>query len=383
MARKRKRTRGDTSDGISRRQAIGLLGAGGLALVGLQQTGAFDAVIGDRRFSVGTGDDSEALLGMAFPDPITGQTGETVDIVELTNNAASPFQDIQVFITNAPTATFDDLDVPIGLEVGDSATVTGTLDCNGVTGIAEVTLRIIVDDHERLNIDAPRTVTVECAVPVFDPLKCADIADAAADIEADSPLVMRGEDVKPGHVAMDEPWDTTIDLGGNAVIEGFLRAESGTNLWYDFAAGTPVVEGAVLLIAENDVTYDDRGTSDIWGDLCIRAGTTANVAMRGTTAVGGHIDVEAGQSINMEVANGTVTPGAEGIHLSAGGNVVLEITGTSDVEADVHIEADQDINVTLRGNSIIDGDLYHCAGTNFNLNTIGRAEVTGDVIESC
>jgi len=81
MARKRKRSRGGSGSGVSRRSLLLLAGTGALGVTGAYSSGAFDSVSGDRAFGVGTSGDDTALLGIDIEER-EGVDGETITLLE-------------------------------------------------------------------------------------------------------------------------------------------------------------------------------------------------------------------------------------------------------------------------------------------------------------
>lgn len=162
--RSRQRSRGDSDGFLTRRTVIGSLLVGGAGVAGIQGTGAFSSVIGDRGLSVGTTGDETALLGIESKNP-SGQDGDVVDLLSLTNHTSTAFTDVTVFMqsTGNPAVGFTGIDTPLTIEPGTTETVQGTLSCERPVSDVAVKLEIAVSGTG-VAITAMRSVRVSCEV---------------------------------------------------------------------------------------------------------------------------------------------------------------------------------------------------------------------------
>lgn len=134
----------------------------------LQGTGAFSAVVGDRPFNLATADDQSAVLGITTESP-SGQDGDRVDVLTLTNRLGERFDEIEVVAHPAadPSVSLEDIDTPRSLAPGQSRTVTANLACDASVSDVTVELEITVSGPEG-TITATRELRLTCEVEPDD-----------------------------------------------------------------------------------------------------------------------------------------------------------------------------------------------------------------------
>lgn len=267
MARKRTRSRGGDDGLVSRRTAIGLLLAGGAGFLGLQGTGAFTAATGERPFTVGTAGDDAALLGINRENP-TGEDGETVTLLTLTNQSGDPFNQISVTVrdTGSTRLAITNIESPHQLTSGESGSIEGTLSCTGEVSDVPVELEIDVSGPGG-SVTATREIEVSCDRPAVGP-----------EITA---VQWQGGGINP--IASPEDTDITIDVwyydgrgqpgagpGGSDEfgVECDVRTETNSNIQADLPgqANTHVA----VYVHESDESWHhpdfdpDTGELDGW-----------------------------------------------------------------------------------------------------------------------
>lgn len=168
MARWSRRTRGGSTGTLSPGVAIALLLVVGGGVLMLQGTGAFSTVVGDRPFNLGTADDQSAVLGIAVGSP-SGQDGDRVDVLTLTNRLSERFDEVEVVAHPAadPSVSLEHIDTPRSLQPGQSRTVTAVLTCDASVTDVPVELDVSVSGPEG-SITATREVRLTCEVKPDD-----------------------------------------------------------------------------------------------------------------------------------------------------------------------------------------------------------------------
>ena len=169
MGRKRSRDRGRSSGGVSRRALLGILLAGGAGAAGIQETGAFSSVTGDRQFSVQTAEDSDALLGVQ-PREATGDDGESVSLFTLTNRFDGPLTLDRVSVVSSGGLGIGRGDITVSsqafdsgeqtLDPGEQADIEATLSC-GSAVTDGVTVEISASSPSE-SIELTRSTTATC-----------------------------------------------------------------------------------------------------------------------------------------------------------------------------------------------------------------------------
>ncbi|QGN07451.1 LamG domain-containing protein [Halorhabdus sp. CBA1104] len=143
----------------TRRGALALIGSGASMLI--WGTSGFTMVESERDSTLGTAADSEALLGIAGPETVTGVPGQTVTLRTLTNNFDQPLTDIQV--SPRSESPFETMQTPNTLQSGENGDVTTTLSCDS-GGDSTVTLDITATGNDQ-GVELSRSVSVQCRDP--------------------------------------------------------------------------------------------------------------------------------------------------------------------------------------------------------------------------
>jgi hypothetical protein len=141
--------------------------AAGVALIFLTvfgiATGSFTAVDASRDVNVSTAGDG--YLGADVTEPVVGNAGERVTLLDLNNGFATSLDDVTVQVRAGGDAVTN-LTVPTGIGVGETAAVTAELMCSGSPVV--VTLDVSVAGTD-LEVRLTRDVTVECLTPTSSP----------------------------------------------------------------------------------------------------------------------------------------------------------------------------------------------------------------------
>ena len=274
MARKRSRSRGTSDGSVSRRTILTAVTLGGAGLLGLRETGALSAGMGDRVFSAGTAGDDSAFLGIAPGDPdeydelaVSGTDGETVPVLTLTNNSGGALDSVIVTSTplGSPNIEFTDIGTPRSIAPGASETVTATLSC-GSASTEDVRLSIQVSGPGG-SVTAERDVSVEC-----EPRICiTEITGGEVEYE------LGGNDTEPCAVEIRSDDEVEVDMFGRATIEGYLD-----------------------IVADSEVEVEMTGDSRIEGDLRIESGDEVEVELEGNSSIGGDLVIVADGDIEVE-----------------------------------------------------------------------------------
>ncbi|MUW14249.1 hypothetical protein GJ633_05940 [Halorubrum sp. CBA1125] len=325
MAKKRRRSRGDSNGLVSRRRVLAVLFAGGVGAAGVQGTGAFSTVTGDRPFSVGTAEDANALLGIEEHDP-TGDDGSSVTLLTLTNRFSEPLTIDRVSVVSSGGLGIDRSDLAISqwtLQPGAESDVGAALACSTDTA-ADVELRIrasTTDNGE--SVDLTRTTAVTCQA-------------ADAQCLTGSEIELEGETVP----CID------VDLQGGGEVE--IEAENS------------VVNGdaTVSLGGGGEVSVELEGT-EIRGDLQIdiQGGGSVSISLANSTIDGEvRINTPGGAEVEVEMENATIGNGVV-MNLGGGGEVSLSMED-GEIGDDVVIATGggSSVDVEMEG-SVIRGDL--------------------------
>ena len=147
---------------MSRRALLGVLLTGGAGAVGIQGTGAFSSVTGDRQFGVQTAQDADALLGVR-PREATGGDGKSVPLFTLTNRFDGPLTLDRVSVVSSGGLGLGHGDVGVSswtLAPGEEADLEATLSC-GSTVTDEVTVEVRASSPGE-SIELTRSTAVTC-----------------------------------------------------------------------------------------------------------------------------------------------------------------------------------------------------------------------------
>lgn len=283
MAKKRKRSRGESSSLVSRRAALGLLFTGGAAAAGVQGTGAFSSVAGDRTFSIGTADDSNALLGIESNDP-TGDSGSTVTLLTLTNRFSEPITFDQITVLAAGGTGIGQTDLVVGqwtLQPGDTTTVDTELTCStGVTGDVELAIQAVSTARDE-SVELRRTTTVTCEAtrrsclsgPAIelegDTVPCIDVAPQGrgdVEIEAENTTIDGNTTV-----SLQGGGDVDISLE-NSVIQDSLEIDirGGDGSEVEISVANSTITGSIqVTIAGQGEVGIALGSSTVSGDISV------------------------------------------------------------------------------------------------------------------
>lgn len=161
MPRSRSRKRGRSSGGLSRRSlvSLGIIGIGGLGVV--SGSAAYSHVTGQRPFDIGSSPDESALLGLDVKQP-SGQDGNTVPLLSITNNFNEVIDSISVSVIGAGGGIgVSEIALPYALDPDEKADVTGTIHCDEDVEKAPVDLQIVAEGAGE-SIELTRTVYVDC-----------------------------------------------------------------------------------------------------------------------------------------------------------------------------------------------------------------------------
>lgn len=407
--RRRSRSRGRGGPSLSRRSAIGLIGAGGALLAA--GSGAYFSIMGERPFDIGAADDDIALLGIDTLER-SGSEGERVDLLRLTNGFGHSLTEIDVTVEDIGPP--DNLDIT-GIETPDSLAPHGSDgdEIGYVSGVIENCTgqpTVPVDLFIKAagggdSVEGTRTAEVRCVVVDIDPYDCRDILDRPRS-ECAYPKTGSSdiEDDKDGDVCIDGSEGTAdVDVSNNVEIDGFLRVIDATDISFTLG-NNAMIDGAVNLHeAETNVTATLKNNSHIAGDFCASGNGTVTVDIIPPAAhprIGGHLSVSAGARAevdigqNVDIANSVMMDAGENLDLILGQNAIIE--GSVDVDsgqkatvdvgqnAEIHgwarITGSDDADVEVGNNALIDGDLTIEAGAKVDdVDIANNAEIKGDV----
>lgn len=274
MAKKRRRSRGDSDGSVSRRTVVGAALLGGAGLLGLRETGAFSATTGERPFSVGTAADDSAFLAIKPGDPenrdelaVSGTDGETVPVLTLTNNSGSALDTVTVTSTpvGTPSVDLSRIDTPHRIPAGGTGTVTAQLDCSSES--TDDVLLSIVAEGDSGSVTAERTVSVECQQET-----CVERI-TGGEVE----YGLGGNDSEECAVEIRSDDDVDVGLIGRARLEAYLDIE-----------------------ADGEVEVEMDGNSRIEGDLRITSGSEVEIELEGNSSIGGDLVIEADGEVEVE-----------------------------------------------------------------------------------
>lgn len=380
---------------MSRRSALVLITGGGITLAA--GSGAFFSARGDRPFQIGSAGDDAALLQIELHSP-SGQSGDTVDLMELTNGFDETLDMISVEVasTSQGNVHISNINPPSSLQEGQSGIVTGELDCQGIGQSVDVVLSITASGPQD-SFEGDRTIEVTCID--LDPFSCMDILDMDADYN-ETGMVSYHNETLEGSLAVDgEGSQVNVDIGNNSVIEGFVRIDGAsdaifnlgnnatvkgainihdvaTNAILDLANNT-VVEGDFCTTADGDVNLNQFRPDSIGRGLRLEAGSNLNGAIEEEVEIGDAVDVSAGHDVNFSFDQNSIVDGP--VSADAGSNGNIHVRENAEIHGDVVVDATNDANVSIESNAYIDGDLTVIAGQNANGSVHHQATITGEI----
>lgn len=385
MARKRRRKRGRSTGGVSRRALLAALGLGSIGTASAYETGAFDAVAGERPFDIATAADGEALLGIEIQKP-TGDDGDEVTLLTLTNQFDGPLESISASVASSSSAPVDAsrLDVPDQLTAGESAPITAPLACESGGGASvEVSISITASGPDE-SVELTRPVPVTCRVPssgVCDPRSIppadegpiSEIRTTEDGVSVDFDATE--DDVKiTGNVtirgALDISSDDTITVKyrGSGSVREYFRIAAPNDVELD-ARNPEITNGPLQIDAGGDATVEikGKGNANISGGQCVKAGGTATVTLQNQT-IEGDLEVTA-SAVDVTLKNTTIE-----------GDLTVEVeTGEDDEDGE---DAEDSNSVAISGNSTIAGD-FRINGDSEDITVSGCSKVAGQTPEAC
>lgn len=423
MGRKRSRDRGRSSGGVSRRALLGVLLAGGAGAAGIQGTGAFSSVTGDRQFGVQTADDTDALLGVR-PREATGGDGESVPLFTLTNRFDGPLTLDRVSVVSSGGLGIGHGDVSVSsraLAPGEQADIEATLSC-GSAVTDEVTVAISASNPSE-SIELRRSTTASCRqtgpdrCPVVPRVSVTVSESASGSVERDGDISLKNKDID-GDVISTEGTDGDVGLK-NVSITGRVEASGGIGTFTNAEVGeTARANGDIATVKNSIVGGDVVTVSGSDGDIGLKnsevaggvesaggIGTFANTEVGGTvrangdigssmknSAVGGDVVTADGSDGDIEIKSSTVcgTIDADGgvgelKNTDVGGDVVsngdVDVGNSSEVFGDIVTNGDGDI--TVGSGSTVGGNLDAAGDITVSGTVEGTVTADGDVtIES-
>lgn len=199
---------------MSRRAVLGALLAGGAGAAGVQGTGAFSGVTGDRQFSVDTADDDNALVGIA-PNAPVGDSGESVTLFSVTNRFSEDLVLERIGVLSSGSLDIGQTDVQVGqrtLQPGETTGIDAELSCSSdTTDDVEISILAVTAGRSE-SVDLARTTTVSCETSGGGCLTDTEIEREDERVPCID-VALRGRDT-----------DVSIDLS-NVVVEGSVRVD--------------------------------------------------------------------------------------------------------------------------------------------------------------
>lgn len=312
MGRRRSRTRGKKSGGLSRRAAIGLIGAAGAVGLGtVYGTGAFERVNSIRQSDVGAASDSNALLGIEEKSP-SGTDGDRVTLLKLTNNFAETIDSVDVSVVDSGDLTLSKIVTPNSIAPDQSGSVTAKISCPG-----KITEQVDLDIRAKTSgsiVSVIRSVTVTCQAPSLDPKDCEDVWKMACDYN-EGPRMQIQNQTKGGSVCIDQSGTVGVQLQKGSTISSFLRITTGQNVNQVHLQENSVIEGALAIKACKNVnsillqgTKEDNG-SEIKGDVCIKAGGKVDVTLEQTSIIHRDLKIDADGPVSVTIVGDSKVEG--------------------------------------------------------------------------
>ena len=246
---------------MSRRAVLGLVLAGGAGLAGVQQTGAFSSVTGDRGFDVQTAEDGEALLGITRnegekeeKEDIDVESGEEATLFTITNRFNSELTIDSVNLVAAPSDLsiegLSGTDMP--LSPGGKHDITGKISCDSeVSGTVTVKINASTDSE---SVELTRNSRkIKCQPAGDECLTDLNIEEVNVTIPCINVRVNGNEDLDIDLDDVTVEGDIDITINGNA--------------------------------SENDIVIKN---SEIEGDLniIIKGNKKTNITLQGNTVEG-------------------------------------------------------------------------------------------------
>ena len=278
MTRSRRRSR--SSGFISRRNVLLALG-GGFTGAGIIGTNAFSTASANRGVSVGTANDSNAIVRLEIEDPV--QVGSRTRLVDITNNTSATLT-YTVSLVDATTGTLYSPDggsgssADVTIATGDTKTIE--IEPATDSGGEEIDFEVTVDSTN-FEFNATRSTFAE-GVDYSDPSNYRDDDGGGAT----QPTDPSGDIQNPGAVsAQDDNSATAISSGGQADLKvGYaLAAVDDTASSYEIrfdieriqvgggsfgffltnGNGTQLTGRQVLSTGENTYTFSTQENQDI------------------------------------------------------------------------------------------------------------------------
>ena len=320
MGRKRRRSRGDDGGRVSRRAVLGLLviGAGGAA--GVQSTGAFSSIAGDREFSVATADDENALLGIEPADP-TGDSGGTVRLFTVTNRFDETLVLNRVGVRSSGSLGIGRSDLDIAqrtLGPGEATDIAAELSCSSdTTDDVEIGIRAATSDSGA-SVELARSTSVTCEAAAScltgpevelgsETVPCIDVGlrgGGEVEIEAEGSTV-DGDTA----VTLGGGGEVSIGLAGSR-IRGDLRIEIRGSGSVELSLEGSGIDGAVRIDtpggAEVEVEMEDSEIGDDT-EITTGGGSDVSVEMEGSAIRGDlAVDARGGSEVEVETEDSTI-----------------------------------------------------------------------------
>lgn len=152
---------------MNRRTFVAGLGTATLGGSALLASGSYSRVESQRAVTIETVGDEDAYLRLVYQDSEIEDCERQITLVELTNQFKEPLDDIEVdFETTNENITFEELDAPEELGVGEAAVVTLDASCTSDEPVTTtVTFTIEAEGEETSVTVQDRTIEVTCECP--------------------------------------------------------------------------------------------------------------------------------------------------------------------------------------------------------------------------
>ena len=248
---------------------LGTAAAGGSALLA---SGSFSRVESNRAVTIERVGDEDAYIRLVYTDRSVDCT-DTVELVEITNQLKDDLVELEVELQNVEDSILGDLSVPGPLAVGESGSVTLTVECDPGE---ETTTTVLFDVYAQSTssyVEAEsREIDISCSCSSENPETFDGTAISfAAFCSGDTPATVT--DITVTHVKPDEADEPTgISWTSDDPISEVVLY--GGREWYRFeAAGA--TSGTALMdetAADEAVIVDPPGNpfpisfADDWGD---------------------------------------------------------------------------------------------------------------------
>ncbi|QKG91996.1 hypothetical protein HPS36_03690 [Halorubrum salinarum] len=332
---------------MSRRAVLGLLvvGAGGAA--GVQGTGAFSSIAGDREFSVATAADENALLGIEPADP-TGDSGGTVRLFTLTNRFDETLVLDRVGVRSSGSLGIGRSDLDIGqrtLGPGEATDIAAELSCSSdTTDDVEIGIRAATSDRDA-SVELARSTSVTCEAAASC-LTGPEIGLESETVPCIDVGLRGGGDVAIEAEGSTVDGDATVTLGGGGEvsvelegsrIRGDLRIEIRGGVSVDLSLENSQIDGAVRIETPGgaEVALSMEG-SEIGGGVSMTLGGGGEVALSMENSEIGddtEITTGGGSEVGVEMEGSAIR-----------GDLTVDARGGSEVEVETEdsvIEGDR------------------------------------------